>query len=102
MTKNKTTQAAQHTPGPWTQGKHERGTIERRGPDGLLIQVIATVGSEGDARLIAAAPELLEGARLLLAHLETTSEAVGIGGFALGSPGARILRAAILHATEGK
>lgn len=56
-----------HTPGPWAVGKNERSDerIEVRAePLGLLV---ALVEKSSDARLIAAAPELLEALRDVLA-----------------------------------
>lgn len=60
---------ADHTPGPWNYGYHE--VIENYivGPDnGDGIRVVADVGPSrrADARLIAAAPELLEAAETAL------------------------------------
>lgn len=55
-----------HTPGPWAVGKNERSDerIEVRAePLGLLV---ALVEKSSDARLIAAAPDLLEALRVLV------------------------------------
>ena len=53
-----------HTPGPWKREREPRGrwAVEVREADGLdrLIVVVDGEDSESNARLIAAAPELLE------------------------------------------
>lgn len=59
-----------HTPGPWTASKD--GYIDA--PDGALVAKIHTEGqgADYDARLIAAAPDLL--AALLDAHERLTGD----------------------------
>ncbi len=57
------------TPGPW----HARGTkISIFQPFATAYQVVATVEDEANARLIAAAPELLEQCKFLERMLVTT------------------------------
>ncbi len=60
---------ATHTPGPW----HARGTkISIWNPFATAYKVVATVEDEKDARLIAAAPDLLAQCKLFekcLTHL---------------------------------
>ena len=53
----------QHTPGPWrVAGQGEQGTqqLPILRPDGKIVAAIRDEGGLADARLIAAAPELLE------------------------------------------
>ena len=50
---------ASHTPGGWIAVDHASGHVVVREAN-LLDRSIATVGAEPDARLIAAAPDLLE------------------------------------------
>ena len=62
-----------HTPGPWTLGYSTRHPIKFNEYD--LVQNVCTLNrhpggiTEANARLIAAAPELLEACRLLLDSL---------------------------------
>jgi hypothetical protein len=53
-----------HTPGPW---QAKRGTIVGEAGAGRIVAILDTVDEHDDAnaRLIAAAPELLEAARML-------------------------------------
>lgn len=69
-----TTTKVRHTPGPWRyQEKSDAYTHIVRGPDG---QYIAGCGQdrtgecEGNARLIAAAPTMLESLKALVAETE--------------------------------
>lgn len=62
---------AQHTPGPWTWGKqcrftHQYSVFGPRSADGSTYAPLAKLDKEADARLIAAAPDLLLSARALL------------------------------------
>ena len=82
----------EHTPGPWHKN-------ERRGPSGFGIWIpsfeIATVSSEEDARLIAAAPELLKALKMLIEdYYDDHSDHVECGVLSA--------RAAIARAIEGK
>lgn len=92
---------SRHTPAPWT--------IDNRaiyGTNGMLKPFIASVEDDhGDgetaanARLIAAAPDLLDACRCALADLEGLAEA---NCFSLGDPAhltIKELRAAIVKAT---
>ena len=65
-----------HTPGPWTASDERRGIFEIIHDGDLLAQVwgVRPAGdgdlpAEANARLIAAAPDLLAAAELALAHL---------------------------------
>ena len=62
-----------HTPGPWTLDKPEqRGIGIREGEDGYIIATVWKDDSgihSADARLIAAAPELLEAAKEALTQI---------------------------------
>lgn len=87
-----------HTPGPWsTRGSaRERGTVyvEAGSPQWLLASVSGQgVANEANARLIAAAPDLLEACRdamAMLTHPEviTAFQVAAIHGFS-GSDEAR-------------
>lgn len=57
--------ARRHTPGPWRTCPEDWRVIEDR--DGLVLADMTT-GSEQDARLIAAAPDLLEAAQRMLPY----------------------------------
>lgn len=62
---------AEHTPGPWTiDPPHDGNYPIREGPDGYLIATVWKDDSgfqEGDARLIAAAPDLIAACRAFVA-----------------------------------
>lgn len=60
-----------HTPGPWKRDIYERGLVTAQFPDGRLKEVVANVGSEEDALLIAAAPDLLKSTKALLLSLRS-------------------------------
>ena len=90
--------SAQHTPGPWTQGTSENGvecvwldghteSVRDMGDDGTWIDC----NTEANARLIAAAPDLLEALRSLLDALPSATT----------HPAIRSARAAIAKATGG-
>ena len=49
---------SEHTPGPWRIG--DAGHTVFGPPQGLPPKIVATKASRADARLIAAAPELLD------------------------------------------
>lgn len=57
-----------HTPGPWTAGRRAgaRTCIDSERDN------VAAAWSDADAKLIAAAPDLLEVARLFVDYAETT------------------------------
>lgn len=92
------TRRIQHTPGPWTWTKEPSPTQpchvayvvrgETEFGNAIVSMVFAnpelTVLSEGNARLIAAAPDLLEAGRLVLARWESgdLAEAVRLLGAA--------------------
>jgi len=59
-----------HTPGPWGLGAREEGTIADHGGGGAVILRRDRNGMpcEGDMRLMAAAPDLLEALRFLVAE----------------------------------
>lgn len=69
--------SAKHTPGPWVFRRRRDGVREVAGPDYNLARVhgpltvgdetgVGYSGADANARLIAAAPELLEAAQTLL------------------------------------
>lgn len=62
----------QHTPGPWIVSRESNGTHIRNAIGGLVASMEAGSQSarDRDAPLIAAAPELLESLRAVLAVLE--------------------------------
>ena len=56
---------SKHTPGPWTMEPFVDGCYDVNSPDtGDLVA--HEIASEADARLIAAAPDLLEALRMVL------------------------------------
>ena len=68
---------SKHTPGPWHLAEVENGSIKHMvpvGPDGYSLCTVVHDGDtpfgaiymDADARLIAAAPELLEALQMLL------------------------------------
>jgi hypothetical protein len=62
---------AQHTPGPWEVKYPSRNNKFRFGihhESENLSRYVAGVSRQADARLIAAAPDLLEAAEVLLSH----------------------------------
>lgn len=49
-----------HTPGPWRLSEHEHGCVVQRGDEGgFFVQGLSKDQVRADARLIAAAPDLL-------------------------------------------
>jgi hypothetical protein len=62
-----TTQAT-HTPGPWEISKNEAGELDicEAGAGNMLADLAKCKNAEANARLIAAAPDLLEALRGLL------------------------------------
>ena len=63
----------QHTPGPWTVDNQYI-----HGPDGIRFLAVAGDGAgQANARLIAAAPELLDAAKLVLAWYEAENNHAG-------------------------
>ena len=90
-----------HTPGPWFVLKPERGlcAIHARMEEGNTIREV-TVASKVDmfdARLIAAAPELLEALKALVAYME----AVVPAAMAKNLNVMRQARSALTRATGG-
>jgi hypothetical protein len=59
-----------HTPGPWTYREGYRGTeeyvVQRGHEGGFVVEGLSKERAEADARLIAAAPEMLEALKGLL------------------------------------
>jgi hypothetical protein len=66
-----TTQAT-HTPGPWEISKNEAGELDicEAGAGNMLADLAKCKNAEANARLIAAAPDLLEALRGLIDQLE--------------------------------
>ncbi len=91
------TNETKHTPGPWTILPGEQGRLPRYiiSADRLPpLKMICELGTKANARLIAAAPELLEA----LTHvLPLAEQAPGGGGYAIDTA-----RAAIAKATGDK
>jgi hypothetical protein len=67
---DRATQSTKHTPGPWEFGVRKNRTIwlSLGDPRGAPHYQGDLVASEADARLIAAAPDLLEACRLFAAY----------------------------------
>jgi len=96
-----------HTPGPWSEsGDNELDPTIRyiRDSTGLEIAVVYPSGErhESDARLIAAAPELLEGGRLALKALREMHTAALHGRQVILDRGAFDALEAAIAAAEGK
>lgn len=106
-----TEQPATHTPGPWTSTVSPFGQVEVRGDEGAFVcrlrhmdgefdTTILTEQNKANARLIAAAPELLEALKAVAAALE--SALVGKRDIILTPEDALAeARAAIAKATGG-
>ena len=62
---NKTHSTPSHTPGPWRVEADRQGLECVVGPKGVVAD---TIGSEANARLIAAAPELLDALRRVIVN----------------------------------
>ena len=90
------TPRAGHTPGPWAADGHR---VTWNGPDKVRPNLVC-VANEDDARIIAAAPDLLEACRIL-ADVPKTAD--GYGPYQLGVIAKAIdaARAAIARATNG-
>lgn len=58
--------SAAHTPGPWHTAAYETFFAVKMGPRSVAIIQSLTQEAEANARLIAAAPDLLEAAELVL------------------------------------
>ena len=88
-------QTTQHTPGPWEKffyKGHETWMV--RGGKGLTLAELAnheTEDSEANARLIAAAPDLLEACQSLVAAYDGWDSVI---------PSVRAARAAAVKATQ--
>jgi hypothetical protein len=82
-----------HTPGPW---RADEKVV--RGPGGIPIALLATVDAESNARLIAAAPDLLEILQALAPLIDSVDQLLGSrAGTSLGEK----VRSAIARA-EGR
>ena len=96
--------SANHTPGPWAVGALTDCTVTA-GRNGLHVAYPATIGMghavEANARLIAAAPDLLKALeRILYAH-DTGNNGASMGEAVLCRHYAEMARAAIAKATKG-
>lgn len=95
---------SKHTPGPWSWQTNQANRVSIDGPDGAeVVRAEEYAGSawvevsEDDARLIAAAPELLE-ALILLEHEMVESGNAGSVDYGW-KPAIEKTRAAIAKAT---
>jgi hypothetical protein len=68
---------SKHTPGPWDDGHHYQGQLAIQADNGRLVALCgrlaldeAQLENQANARLIAAAPELMEALSLLVAGIE--------------------------------
>lgn len=86
--------SAKHTPGPWTIHTGEDGTlyVNQERPLSRIATIAKGRGDAADARLVAAAPELLDICESILAEVEYE-------GLQLESGRIAKLRAAIAKAT---
>ena len=93
--------SAQHTPGPWIAGDDEGSDYYLVGPhdgDGIVYQPVVKLHSEANARLIAAAPEMLAALQAVLAEIEGPDRPHSTDSW-LPSHLAHQVRAAIAKAT---
>lgn len=91
---------AKHTPGPWTAERTPASaywdwTVIAPSGKGRVMQIgIDTDNTEADARLIAAAPDLLEALQAIVARVN------GGSSYRMGADVDGLARAAIAKATE--
>lgn len=94
--------STQHTPGPWKFAHDRNDLIVHDGDDVAYVDTLIPerpkAEQRANARLIAAAPELLEAARIALAESERANAHFGMDT----SPATMALRAAIAKATGTK
>ena len=104
---------AQHTPGPWVVGPVDDTVVTHLGADGRRYEVAAVEGDyndpdqwpvmEANARLIAAAPDLLEAAKQALWHIGSDDDRLAMADADKWKTdewqAAGLLRAAIAKAT---
>ncbi len=91
----------QHTPGPWKV----KSIVGVYAQDGSLVASLHTPISNGDnqdARLIAAAPELLEALQAFLRAPSVGSDGPGSSTIVVQDFNLRAARAAIVKATGGQ
>jgi len=87
---------SKHTPGPWSTAARKKGgqkTVICADTGGRYMYLVGEVSNETDARLIAAAPDMLEACRRALSYIERDEAAHG-REFGEGN----IIRAAIAKA----
>ncbi len=80
---------AKHTPGPWLVGPADDTVITHMGADGLRYEIAAVDGDynepdtwpvmEANARLIAAAPDLVKALRDILRIVDAMNMSVRLG-----------------------
>lgn len=73
----------EHTPGPWTAELDADRWIITGDGSSVALLYHARASDTANARLIAAAPDLLDLARLIAAHFEGTDAPLGIKARAL-------------------
>ncbi len=66
-------QTAAHTPGPWVAMQNESQGVSFIYPKRSSDDCICTVSNEANARLIAAAPEMLEALKIARDQIETST-----------------------------
>jgi len=92
-----------HTPGPWviSRDKGEPVAVLPAGRDGEICQFATAYASEANARLIAAAPDLLEAVKALVNAYEVVVSNGG-GAFQRHTPPAASLGYRAIAKAEGK
>ena len=98
-----------HTPGPWQHGDLDDGDtiyVFGRGEDTLVCEVNDTDldadEAEGNARLIAAAPELLAACKAAVEYAETCRDIPEFSsGYCIGTDHLEAIKAAIAKAEGG-
>jgi|WetSurMetagenome_2_1015567.scaffolds.fasta_scaffold366731_2 hypothetical protein len=77
---------AKHTPGPWETSSNAKGQWDICGPDAgdMIVDLKDCENAEANARLIAAAPDLLNTLEWALEQLnKLTTAKYGLGGIAI-------------------
>lgn len=94
-----------YTPGPWIAGDDEGSDYYLVGPhdgDGIVYQPVVKLHSEANARLIAAAPDLLAAVQRFLDYESAMDSREDVSGMLIYAEFSDMARAAIAKATGEK